>query len=101
MVSAWNRSDVAFTLEPMERMAQLVIVPVVQAQFNVVTEFPHRARRRRLRLDRQGLRGEGFSALHCFMPVSLCQRIPTRHRAQCRPDRASPSKGGGPMLQLF
>ena len=40
MVSAWNRSSVAFTIEPMERLAQLVIVPVVQAQFNVVTEFP-------------------------------------------------------------
>ena len=40
MVSAWNRSDVAFTIEPLERIAQLVIVPVVQAQFNVVTEFP-------------------------------------------------------------
>ena len=40
MVSAWNRSDVAFTIEPMERIAQLVIIPVVQAQFNVVTEFP-------------------------------------------------------------
>lgn len=40
MVSAWNRSDVPFTIEPMERLAQLVIVPVVQAQFNVVTEFP-------------------------------------------------------------
>ena len=40
MVSAWNRSDVAFTLQPMERLAQLVIVPVVQATFNVVQEFP-------------------------------------------------------------
>lgn len=40
MVSAWNRSDVAFTIEPLERIAQLVIVPVMQAQFNVVTEFP-------------------------------------------------------------
>ena len=40
MVSAWNRSDVAFTIEPMERIAQLVIVPVLQAQFNVVSEFP-------------------------------------------------------------
>lgn len=40
MVSAWNRSNVAFTIEPMERLAQLVVVPVVQAQFNVVTEFP-------------------------------------------------------------
>jgi dUTP pyrophosphatase len=44
MVSAWSRSDVAFTMEPMERIAQLVIVPVVQAQFNVVTEFPASAR---------------------------------------------------------
>jgi dUTP pyrophosphatase len=39
MVSAWNRSAVAFTIEPMERIAQLVIVPVVQAEFNVVTDF--------------------------------------------------------------
>ena len=40
MVSAWNRSDTSFTIEPMERIAQLVIVPVLQAQFNVVSEFP-------------------------------------------------------------
>ncbi len=40
MVSAWNRSEVPFTIEPMERIAQLVIVPVVQAEFNVVAEFP-------------------------------------------------------------
>ncbi len=40
MVSAWNRSDVAFTIEPLERIAQLVIVPVVQARFNLVNEFP-------------------------------------------------------------
>ena len=40
MVSAWNRSTTAFTIEPMERIAQLVIVPVVQAQFHVVSEFP-------------------------------------------------------------
>ena len=39
-VSAWNRSDVPFVLQPMERLAQLVIVPVVQAKFNVVAEFP-------------------------------------------------------------
>jgi dUTP pyrophosphatase len=39
MVSAWNRSDVAFTIEPMERIAQLVIVPVVQAEFRIVDEF--------------------------------------------------------------
>jgi len=39
MVSAWNRSQQAFELTPMERLAQLVIVPVVQAVFNVVDEF--------------------------------------------------------------
>jgi dUTP pyrophosphatase len=39
MVSAWNRSTTAFTLEPMERLAQLVIVPVVQASFQVVQSF--------------------------------------------------------------
>ena len=39
MVSAWNRSTVPFVLNPMERLAQLVIVPVVQAQFNVVEDF--------------------------------------------------------------
>ena len=39
MVSAWNRSDVPFTIEPMERIAQMVIVPVVQAKFRVVDEF--------------------------------------------------------------
>jgi len=40
MVSAWNRSNTAFTIEPMERIAQLVVVPVLQARFNVVNEFP-------------------------------------------------------------
>jgi dUTP pyrophosphatase len=39
MVSCWNRSEVAFTIEPMERIAQMVIVPVVQATFKVVNEF--------------------------------------------------------------
>ena len=39
MVSAWNRSEVAFTIEPMERIAQLVILPVVQARFNLVSDF--------------------------------------------------------------
>jgi len=48
MVSCWNRSDVPFTIEPMERIAQMIIVPVVQAQFNLVTEF-----------DSPSARGEG------------------------------------------
>jgi dUTP pyrophosphatase len=39
MVSCWNRSQETFTIQPMERIAQMVIVPVVQARFNVVTEF--------------------------------------------------------------
>jgi dUTP pyrophosphatase len=39
MVSCWNRSPTAFTIEPMERIAQMVIVPVVQAQFRVVHDF--------------------------------------------------------------
>lgn len=39
MVSCWNRGQSAFTIQPGERIAQLILVPVVQAQFNVVTEF--------------------------------------------------------------
>lgn len=39
MVSAWNRSQLPFTLNPLERLAQLVIVPVVQAHFNIVDTF--------------------------------------------------------------
>ena len=38
-VSLWNRSDSDFTVQPFERIAQMVIVPVVQAQFEVVAEF--------------------------------------------------------------
>lgn len=38
-VSCWNRSQEDFVMNPMERMAQLVIVPVVQADFSVVAEF--------------------------------------------------------------
>jgi dUTP pyrophosphatase len=39
MVSTWNRGNQAFTLQPLERLAQLVIVPVLQVGFNVVDEF--------------------------------------------------------------
>jgi dUTP pyrophosphatase len=38
-VSLWNRGGTAFTLDPMERIAQLVIVPVLQVQLNIVEEF--------------------------------------------------------------
>ena len=44
MVSCWNRSSAAFTIEPMERIAQMVIVPVVQAAFRRVDEFTASAR---------------------------------------------------------
>ncbi len=38
-VSTWNRGNAPFTVNPMERLAQLVVVPVVQVGFNVVEEF--------------------------------------------------------------
>ncbi len=44
MVSVWNRSDQPFTLEPGERMAQYVVVPVVQPQFEVVEAFEQSSR---------------------------------------------------------
>lgn len=39
MISTWNRGSEPFTLEPFERLAQLVVVPVVQPEFRVVDEF--------------------------------------------------------------
>jgi deoxyuridine 5''-triphosphate nucleotidohydrolase (EC 3.6.1.23) len=39
MVSCWNRGSAAYTVQPMERIAQMVIVPVVQAQWEVVDQF--------------------------------------------------------------
>ncbi|MBE9610095.1 dUTP diphosphatase [Chitinilyticum piscinae] len=38
-VSVWNRGQASFTIQPMERIAQLIVVPVVQVEFNVVDEF--------------------------------------------------------------
>lgn len=54
-VSLWNRSQIPFTLMPLERMAQLVIVPVMQARFNVVEEFP---------LSERGAGGFGSTGKH-------------------------------------
>jgi dUTP pyrophosphatase len=39
MVSAWNRGSRSFTIQPMERLAQLVIVPVAQVQFDIVESY--------------------------------------------------------------
>jgi dUTP pyrophosphatase len=54
-VSLWNRSQMPFTLMPMERMAQLVIVPVMQAHFNIVENFP---------LSERGTGGFGSTGKH-------------------------------------
>lgn len=39
MISAWNRSQIPFVMQPMERLAQLVFVPVARAQFKIVDDF--------------------------------------------------------------
>src|SRR6478736_4736556 len=44
MVSCWNRGTAPFTIEPFERIAQMVIVPVVQAEFRIVESFDASAR---------------------------------------------------------
>jgi dUTP pyrophosphatase len=44
MVSVWNRGQSAFTIQPLERIAQLVVVPVVQVELEVVEEFAVSAR---------------------------------------------------------
>ena len=44
MVSLWNRGGAAFTVQPLERIAQLVVVPVVQVEFEIVDEFAASAR---------------------------------------------------------
>ena len=55
MVSCWNRSGSSFTVQPMERIAQLVIVPVVQASFRRVEEFD---------LSDRGVHGFGSTGKH-------------------------------------
>jgi len=44
MISAWNRSSASFLLQPLDRLAQLVVVPVLQMRFNVVEDFAASAR---------------------------------------------------------
>lgn len=44
MISCWNRSNAPFTIQPLERIAQLVVVPVARARFAVVAEFDRSAR---------------------------------------------------------
>jgi len=54
-VSLWNRGHNTFTLLPLERMAQLVVVPVMQVEFNIVDEFP---------LSQRGTAGFGSTGKH-------------------------------------
>ncbi len=44
MVSTWNRGQEAFTITPMERLAQLVVVPVIQMDMNIVDSFEESTR---------------------------------------------------------
>lgn len=55
MVSCWNRGNQPYTLQPLERLAQLVIVPIVQAQFRIVSEFSSSSR---------GTGGFGSTGMH-------------------------------------
>ena len=43
-VSLWNRGNAAFTIQPLDRIAQLVVIPVLQLRLNVVDEFTHSER---------------------------------------------------------
>jgi len=44
MISVWNRGNGAFTIQPLDRIAQMILVPVVQVEFQVVEEFAASAR---------------------------------------------------------
>jgi dUTP pyrophosphatase len=44
MISVWNRGKTTFTLEPLDRLAQLVVVPIVQVAFDIVDEFTESSR---------------------------------------------------------
>lgn len=44
LISCWNRSDNEFTIQPGERVAQLILVPIVQCEFQIVDEFEHSGR---------------------------------------------------------
>ena len=76
MVSAWNRGQQAFELTPMERLAQLVIVPVVQAEFNLVEEFERKpAWRRGIRQHRPPVVSDFFTRDRQPHPAGLTCRV--------------------------
>ena len=55
MVPAWNRSDKEFEIEPGDRIAQMIIVPVIQADFEIVNDFEKSSR---------GIKGFGSSGVN-------------------------------------
>ena len=55
MVPAWNRSDIEFEIEPGDRIAQMIIVPVIQADFEIVNDFEKSSR---------GIKGFGSSGVN-------------------------------------
>jgi dUTP pyrophosphatase len=55
MVPAWNRSDIEFEIEPGDRIAQMIIVPVIQADFEIVDDFERSSR---------GIKGFGSSGVN-------------------------------------
>jgi dUTP pyrophosphatase len=66
MVSCWNRGREPFTVQPLERIAQLVIVPVVQAAFRVVDDFAASQRGDgRFRLHRARLNAKFSAGCRC------------------------------------
>ena len=74
MVSCWNRGSEAFELKPMERLAQLVLVPVVQAAFKETTISPERACGRRVRQHPVDSHCRGTPSLR-----SRCPGMPACH----------------------
>jgi hypothetical protein len=94
MVSMWNRGQTSFTIEPFERIAQMVIVPVVQASFNRGRGIPGEPPgRRRLRQYREEVnlndRGpcQGDSALVSSPLVQHCSQGKPSKRQPFRVER--------------
>ena len=85
MVSVWNRGEAAFTIEPGDRIAQLVVLPIVRARFSVVDEFESTAR---------GAGGFGYDPL--FIPEGE-----TRSAAELTPAEKDAASHRGRALALL
>ena len=65
MVPAWNRSNIDFEINPGDRIAQMIIVPIIQADFELVDDFKKSTR---------GIKGFGSSGLNCLNYYFLPKR---------------------------